>query len=98
MKIKIRPMHDRIIVRRIDEDERTSGGILIPDSAKEKPTQGEVVAIGPGKVLDNGDVRPVDVKVGNKVLFGKYAGTDVKHEGKDLLVIREEDIIAIIEG
>ncbi len=96
--MKIKPLHDRAVVRRLDEDRTTPGGIVIPDSAAEKPVRGEVVAIGKGKVLDNGDVRPMDVKVGDKVLFGKYAGTEIKLDGKELVVMREDDIMAVIEG
>ena len=96
--MKIRPLHDRVIVRRI-EDERTSpGGIVIPDSAAEKPMQGEVLAVGKGKVLDNGEQRGLDVKAGDKVLFGKYSGTEVKVEGEEVLVMREDDIMGVIEG
>jgi len=96
--MKMRPLHDRVIVKRM-EDERTSpGGIVIPDAAAEKPIKGEVIAVGNGKILDNGDVRVLDVNVGDKILFGKYAGTEVKVEGEDLLVMKEDDIMAIIEG
>ncbi|CAJ2376851.1 MAG: co-chaperone GroES [Gammaproteobacteria bacterium] len=96
--MKIRPLHDRVIVRRI-EDERTSpGGIVIPDSAAEKPMQGEILAVGKGKVLDNGEQRGLDVKAGDKVLFGKYSGTEVKVEGEEVLVMREDDIMGVIEG
>ncbi len=96
--MNIRPLHDRVVIRRV-EDERTSpGGIVIPDSATEKPMQGEVLAVGKGKVLDNGDQRGLDVKVGDKVLFGKYSGTEVKVDGEDLLVMREDDIMGVIEG
>jgi len=96
--MNIRPLHDRVVVRRV-EDERTSpGGIVIPDSAAEKPMQGEVLAVGNGKVLDNGDQRGLDVKVGDKVLFGKYSGTEVKVDGEDLLMMREDDIMGVIEG
>ena len=95
--MKIRPLHDRVIVRRV-EDERTSpGGIVIPDTAAEKPMQGEILAIGKGKIQENGDIRPLDVKVGDKVLFGKYSGTEVKVEGEEVLVMREEDIMGVIE-
>jgi len=95
--MKIRPLHDRVIVRRV-EDERTSpGGIVIPDTATEKPMQGEILAIGNGKIQENGDIRPLDVKVGDKVLFGKYSGTEVKVEGEEVLVMREEDIMGVIE-
>lgn len=96
--MNIRPLHDRVVVRRI-EDERTSpGGIVIPDSAAEKPMQGEVLAVGNGKVLDNGDQRGLDVKVGDKVLFGKYSGTEVKIDGEEILVMREDDIMGVIQG
>jgi chaperonin GroES len=96
--MNIRPLHDRVIVRRMEEERTSAGGIVIPDSATEKPAQGEVVAVGKGKILENGDVRPLDVKVGDKVLFSKYGGTEVKVDGEDLLVMREDDITAIIEG
>jgi len=96
--MKIKPLHDRAVIRRL-EDQRTSpGGIVIPDSAAEKPIRGEVIAIGKGKILENGDVRPMDVKVGDKVLFGKYAGTEIKVDGEELVVMREDDIMAVIEG
>jgi len=96
--MKIRPLHDRLIVRRMEEERTSAGGIVIPDSAAEKPAQGEVVAAGKGKIKENGDVQPMDVKVGDKVLFGKYAGNEVKVEGEELLVMREEDIMGVIEG
>ena len=96
--MKIRPLHDRVVVRRMEEERTSAGGIVIPDSATEKPIQGEVVAAGNGKVLDSGESRPLDVKVGDRVLFGKYSGTEVKLEGEDLLVMREEDIMGVIEG
>ena len=96
--MNIRPLHDRVIVRRLEEERTTAGGIVIPDSATEKPAQGEVLAVGKGKILDNGDVRPLDVKAGDKVLFGKYSGTEVKVEGEELLVMKEEDIMGVIEG
>mgnify|MGYP001815961931 CR=1 FL=1 len=96
--MKIRPLHDRVIVRRMEEERTSAGGIVIPDSATEKPAQGEILAVGKGKVNDKGDVSPLDVKVGDKVLFGKYAGTEVKVEGEELLVMREEDIMGVIEG
>ena len=96
--MKIRPLHDRVIVRRLEEERKTAGGIVIPDTAAEKPIRGEVIAVGNGKILDNGDVRPLDVKVGNTVLFGKYSGTEVKVEGEDLVVMREDDIMAVLEG
>ena len=96
--MNIRPLHDRVVVRRI-EDERTSpGGIVIPDSAAEKPMQGEILAVGNGKVLDNGEQRGLDVKAGDKVLFGKYSGTEVKVDGEEVLVMREDDIMGVIEG
>ena len=96
--MKIKPLHDRAVIRRL-EDQRTSpGGIVIPDSAAEKPVRGEVIAVGKGKILENGDVRPMDVKVGDKVLFGKYAGTEIKVNGEELVVMREDDIMAVIEG
>ena len=95
--MKIRPLHDRVIIRRLEDERKTAGGIVIPDSAAEKPVRGEVVAVGNGKILDNGDVRALDVKVGNKVLFGKYSGTEVKVEGEDLVVMREDDIMAVLE-
>ncbi|QIT56878.1 co-chaperone GroES [Aquisalimonas sp. 2447] len=96
--MNIRPLHDRVIIKRMEEERTTPGGIVIPDSAAEKPIKGEIVAVGKGKAQDNGEVRPLDVKVGDKVLFGKYAGTEVKVEGEDLLVMREEDVMAVIEG
>ena len=96
--MKIRPLHDRVIVRRMEEERTSAGGIVIPDSATEKPAQGEIVAAGKGKINENGDVHPLDVKVGDKVLFGKYAGTEVKVEGEELLVMRDEDIMGVVEG
>jgi chaperonin GroES len=96
--MNIRPLHDRVIVRRMEEERTSPGGIVIPDSATEKPIQGEVLAVGKGKILENGDVRPMDVKVGDKVLFGKYSGTEVKVAGDEVLVMREEDIMGVIEG
>lgn len=96
--MKIRPLHDRVIVRRLEEERKTAGGIVIPDTAAEKPIRGEIIAVGNGKILENGDVRPLDVKVGNKVLFGKYSGTEVKIDGEELLVMREDDIVAVLEG
>lgn len=96
--MKIRPLHDRVIVKRLEESDRSVGGIIIPDTAKEKPMRGEVIAIGAGKQLDNGQVRPVNLTVGDIVLFGKYAGTEVKVENQELLVMREEDIIAVVEA
>ncbi len=96
--MNIRPLHDRVIVKRMEEERTTAGGIVIPDTAAEKPIRGEIMAAGKGKILENGDVRPLDVKVGDKVLFGKYSGTEVKVNGQDLLVMREEDIMGVIEG
>ena len=95
--MKINPLHDRLLVKRIEEDRKSAGGILIPDTAAEKPSRGEVVAVGNGKVLDNGQVRPLSVKKGDKVLFGKYSGTEVKVDGTDYLVMREDDVMAVIE-
>ncbi|MCC7121472.1 MAG: co-chaperone GroES [Gammaproteobacteria bacterium] len=94
--MKIRPLHDRVIVKRLEEDKTSPGGIVIPDSAAEKPIRGEVVAVGNGKVLDNGQVRMLDLKVGEKVLFGKYSGTEVKVDGVEYLVMREDDIMAVL--
>jgi chaperonin GroES len=94
---KIRPLHDRVIVRRLEEERKTAGGIVIPDTAKEKPVQGEVIAVGTGKILEDGKVRPLDVKVGDKVLFGKYSGTEIKVGDEELLVLREEDIMGVVE-
>ncbi len=96
--MNVRPLHDRVVIRRMEEERTSVGGIVIPDSATEKPIQGEVIAIGRGKILENGDVRPLDVKVGDRILFGKYSGTEVKLDGKDLLVMREDDIMGIVEG
>ncbi len=96
--MKIRPLHDRVVIRRMEEERTSAGGIVLPDSATEKPIQGEVVAAGNGKILNSGDVRPLDVKVGDKVLFGKYSGTEVKMGDEELLVMREEDIMGVIEG
>ena len=96
--MKIRPLHDRVIVKRLEEGRVSAGGIVIPDSAAEKPVQGKVVAVGKGKILEDGSVRALDVKVGDKILFGKYSGTEVKVDGDDLVVMREEDVMAVIEG
>ncbi|MGV6858591.1 MAG: co-chaperone GroES [bacterium] len=96
--MNIRPLHDRVVLKRVEEERVSAGGIVIPDSATEKPDRGEVIAVGNGKIADNGDVRPLDVKVGDSVLFGKYAGTSVKVDGDELLVMREDDIIAIVEA
>jgi chaperonin GroES len=95
--MKIRPLQDRIIVKRVAEEEKTKGGIIIPDTAKEKPIEGQVIAVGNGKVLEDGKVRPLDVKAGDRVLFSKYAGTEVKIEGEEHLIMREEDILGVIE-
>ena len=95
--MKIRPLQDRVIVKRIAEEEKTKGGIIIPDTAKEKPQEGKVVAVGKGKVNDDGKLTALDVKVGDKILFGKYSGTEVKVDGQELLVMREEDLMAVIE-
>ena len=96
--MKIRPLHDRVIVKREEEERKSAGGILIPDSAAEKPSRGRVLAVGNGKILESGEVRKLDVKVGDKILFGKYSGTEVKVDGEDVLVMREEDILAVIDG
>ena len=96
--MNIRPLHDRVILKRMEEERTSPGGIVIPDAAAEKPIKGEVIAVGNGRVLDNGDVRALDVKAGDKVLFGKYSGTEVKVNGDDLLVMREEDIMGVIEA
>ena len=98
MSIKIRPLHDRVVVRRLEEERTTAGGIVIPDSAAEKPMRGEVVAIGGGKILENGDARALAVKVGDTILFGKYSGTEIKLHGDELVVMREDDILAIIDA
>ncbi len=97
MKIKIRPLHDRVLVNRAEEETKTAGGIVIPDNATEKPQRGEIVAVGQGKILENGSVRPLNVKVGDKIYFGKYAGTELKVDGVEYLMMREEDIIGVIE-
>lgn len=96
--MKMRPLHDRVIVKRLEEERTSPGGIVIPDSAAEKPIQGKVVAVGKGKILESGEIRPLDLKVGDKILFGKYGGTEVKIDGDELLVMREEDVMAVIEG
>ncbi len=97
MSVKIRPLHDRVIIKRVEDEKTTKAGIVIPDTASEKPSRGKVLAVGPGKTLDNGDVRALDVKVGDTILFGKYAGTEVKMDGEDYIVIREDDIMGVIE-
>jgi chaperonin GroES len=96
--MNIRPLHDRVVIKRMEEETTSPGGIVIPDTATEKPVRGEVVAVGNGKILENGETRPLDLKAGDKVLFGKYSGTEVKVEGEELLVMREDDIMAVIEG
>jgi chaperonin GroES len=95
--MKLRPLHDRVIVKRMEEERMSSGGIVIPDSATEKPVRGKVLAVGNGKILDNGEKRALDIKVGDAILFGKYSGTEVKVDGEELLVMREEDIMAVVE-
>jgi chaperonin GroES len=96
--MKIRPLQDRVIVKRIEEEEKTKGGIIIPDTAKEKPQEGKVIAVGKGKVTEEGKVIPLDVKAGDRILFGKYSGTEIKIEGEEHLIMREEDILGIIEN
>ena len=95
--MKIRPLNDRLLVKRLEEEEKTAGGIIIPDSAKEKPAEGKVEAVGPGKVADNGERVPLQVKAGDQVLFSKYGGTDVRIDGEDFLIMREDDILGIVE-
>ena len=95
--MKIRPLHDRVIVQRLEEEEKTKGGIIIPDTAKEKPQEGKVIAVGPGKILENGTKTTLEVKVGDKILFGKYSGSEIKIEGEEFLMMREEDILGVIE-
>src|SRR5437763_8096343 len=96
--MKIRPLHDRVIVKRLEEERTSPGGIVIPDTEAEKPIQGKIVAVGKGKIIEDGKVRPLDVKVGDKILFGKYSGTEVKVEGGEWVVMREEEVLAVIEG
>ncbi|HEY4732492.1 MAG TPA: co-chaperone GroES [Gammaproteobacteria bacterium] len=96
--MNIRPLHDRAVIRRMEEERKSAGGIVIPDTATEKPVRGEVVAVGKGKILESGEIRPLDIRVGDKVLFGKYAGTEVRLNGEELLVMREDDIMAIVEA
>jgi chaperonin GroES len=96
--MKFRPLHDRVVVRRVEEDERTRGGIIIPDTAKEKPQQGEVIAVGPGAPDEKGKVQSLDVKPGDRVLFGKWSGTEVKLDGEELLIMKESDILGVLEG
>ncbi|GAB4235543.1 MAG: co-chaperone GroES [Methyloligellaceae bacterium] len=95
--MKFRPLHDRVVVRRIEEEEKTSGGIIIPDTAKEKPIYGEVVAVGPGSRNEKGEIAPLDVKAGDRVLFGKWSGTEVKIDGEDFLIMKESDILGVLE-
>ncbi len=97
MNMKVKPLHDRILVQRIEEEERTKSGIIIPDTAKEKPIMGKVIAVGDGRILENGQKLPLSVKEGDRILFGKYAGTEVKIEGEEYLIMREDDVLAIIE-
>ena len=96
--MKIRPLHDRVVVRRLEEETKTAGGIVLPDSATEKPSQGEIIAVGTGKILESGDVRPLDVKAGDKVLFGQYGGSTVKVDGEELLILSESEIFGVLEG
>ena len=96
--MKIRPLQDRVMVKRLEEETKTAGGIIIPDTAKEKPQKGEIVAAGPGKKSEDGKLMPLDIKAGDKVLFSKYAGTEIKVEGEELLIMREDDIMGVIEG
>ena len=96
--MKIRPLHDRVIIKRLEEERTSPGGIVIPDSAAEKPVQGKVMAVGKGKILEDGTIRPLDVKVGDKILFGKYSGTEVKIDGEEVVVMREDDLMAVFEG
>jgi chaperonin GroES len=96
--MKIRPLHDRVVIKRLEEERTSPGGIVIPDTATEKPIRGEVLAVGKGKILESGEVRPLDLKVGDRVLFGKYSGTEVKVDGQDVLVMREDDVMAVLEG
>jgi chaperonin GroES len=94
----IRPLHDRVLIQRVAEEQKTKGGIIIPDTAKEKPAEGKVIAVGSGRVLEDGKIRALDVKKGDRVLFGKYSGTEVKVDGEELIIMREDDILCIIEG
>jgi len=96
--MKIRPLHDRVVIKRLEEERTSPGGIVIPDTATEKPIKGEVIAVGKGKILESGEVRPLDLKVGDRVLFGKYSGTEVKVDSQDVLVMREDDVMAVLEG
>jgi chaperonin GroES len=96
--MKFRPLHDRVVVRRVESEERTAGGIIIPDTAKEKPQEGEIIAVGPGARDEAGKLVPLDVKVGDRILFGKWSGTEVKIDGEDLLIMKESDVMGVIEG
>jgi chaperonin GroES len=96
--MSIRPLHDRVLIKRVEEEQKTKGGIIIPDTAKEKPAEGKVVAVGTGRVLEDGKIRALDVKKGDRVLFGKYSGTEVKVDGDELIIMREDDILCVIEG
>ncbi|HSG88601.1 MAG TPA: co-chaperone GroES [Pseudomonadales bacterium] len=96
--MKIRPLHDRVVVRRLEEEAKTAGGIVLPDSAAEKPSQGEILAVGPGKALDNGEIRALGVKIGDKVVFGQYGGSTVKVDGEELLILSESEIFGVLEG
>ena len=96
--MNFRPLHDRVLVRRVVAEEKTAGGIIIPDTAKEKPQEGEVIAVGPGTLNDKGELRPLDVKAGDRILFGKWSGTEVKLDGEDLLIMKESDIMGVLEG
>ena len=96
--MKFRPLHDRVVVRRIEQDEKTPGGIIIPDTAKEKPMEGEVIAVGPGARGEDGVIHPLDVKAGDRILFGKWSGSEVKIDGEELIIMKESDILGIIEG
>ncbi len=98
MATKLTPLHDRIVVRRVEENETTRGGIIIPDTAKDKPQEGEVIAVGKGKISEEGKVRPLDVKEGDRILFGKYSGTEIKIDGEELLIMREEEVLGILSG
>ena len=96
--MNIRPLHDRVVIRRLEEETKSAGGIVLPGSAQEKPSQGEIVAVGPGKTTDSGDVKPLDVKAGDKVIFGQYAGSTVKIDGEELLIMSESEIFGVLEG
>ena len=95
--MKLRPLHDRLLVKRIAEEEKTKGGLIIPDTAREKPTEARVIAVGEGKVLEDGNLRPLDVRAGDRVLFGKYSGSEIQHMGDEHLIIREDDVLAVLE-